>query len=372
MKPVTAPDIAVVIPARNEEERIAACLAALAGQCPGRVAVILVVNNTTDRTEDVARDAAGQLGLDLTVLSLRLGAQEGVGTARRIGCDHALRSLPALRYLFTTDADGIVDKHWISRTIAHLKAVDAVCGKIEPMAREAGILAAMDRHLGALEGLYRRLVQDFYARHVPGCADLAGTHGEAAGASLAFTRDAFVAAGGFAPIKCGEDRRIVRTLRGLGCKVRHADDVTVQVSCRLSGRAAGGMSDALRARIGQADYLIDDCLPPADWLTRRAYTETLGPWPPLVPTRFRIKVCDLPRHIEMLKTYRNSEWLIPAPDAPAATLSQSVRDSEAPEWGSATVPADPRPQTRRDTFPGTSVAILKPTVGTADPERSPR
>ena len=51
-------DIAVIIPARNEEDRIGPCLTALAGQCSARVTVILVVNNTVDRTSDIARETA--------------------------------------------------------------------------------------------------------------------------------------------------------------------------------------------------------------------------------------------------------------------------------------------------------------------------
>ncbi|MGK7753089.1 glycosyltransferase family A protein [Roseovarius sp. C03] len=108
MRPAPAKDTAIVIPARNEEKRIAHCLNALAEQCSARVVVIVVVNNSTDSTVARARDAALRLGLDLRVLQRRLEPHEGVGTARRIGCDHALQHVPALRYLLTTDADCIV------------------------------------------------------------------------------------------------------------------------------------------------------------------------------------------------------------------------------------------------------------------------
>ncbi|MFW8637555.1 hypothetical protein [Cribrihabitans pelagius] len=238
--------------------------------------------------------------------------------------------------MLTTDADCIVGPHWLPRNIAHLTEVDAVCGKVEPIVAEADILNGMNPQLAALEGRYRTLVQNFYMRHAPRCADLAGTHGEAAGASLAFTKMAYLAVGGFVSARCGEDRQIVRMMRDRGCKVRHADDVTVQASCRLTGRATGGMSDALKARIGGADYLIDDCLPPADWLIRRAGSGTLGPWPAQVSGRLRFKVRDLPRHIEMLETCRNSGRAIPAPEAPAATLSSSHLGTSMPSGGAIT------------------------------------
>ncbi|WP_299793872.1 glycosyltransferase family 2 protein [uncultured Marivita sp.] len=334
-----AKDTAIVIPARNEEARIGACLTALAGQ--GNAVVILVLNNTTDRTGSVAHDIAARHDLDLTVLERTLPSREGVGTARRIGCDHALQTMPALRYLLTTDADCIVAPDWIAQNLAHLKTADAVCGKVDLIAGEADILDGMDPHLAELEGIYRALVQDIYARQAPGSADIGYTHGEAAGASLGFTRAAYLAGGGFAPVRCGEDRRIVRALRAAGCRVRHADDVTVQASCRLIGRAAGGMSDALKARIGDLDYLIDDCLPPADWLVRQASGKTLGPWPPQVPARFRLHVRDLPQHIEILEKFRNSERLISASIASAATMPCSHLDTLLPGKGSANVPAGP-------------------------------
>lgn len=341
MTRASAKDTAVVIPARNEEARIGACLAALAGQCAERVSVILVVNNTTDRTSGTARDIAAQLGLDLTVLERTLGSHEGVGTARKTGFDYALLTMQHLRYLLTTDADCIVAPDWIARNLAHLEKADAICGKIDLIADEADILNGMDRHLATLEGTYRKLVQSIYACHSSGCSDIASTHGEAAGASLAFVKSAYLAVGGFAPIPCGEDRRIVRALRSAGCKVRHSSDVTVQASCRLTGRALGGMSDALKARISGVDYLIDDCLPPAEWLVTQAKHETLGPWPPLVPARYRVKVRDLPRHIEKLKSFWNSRGRIPASIVRADIAPSSHIGTRQPDGGPAIVRADP-------------------------------
>ncbi len=170
MSPITIKDIAIIIPARNEEGRIVTCLSALAGQCRARVTVILAVNNTSDRTIDTARDTAARHGLHLAVLERALSANQSVGTARRIGDDHALQNTPDLRYLLTTDANCIVAPDWIARNIANLKTVDAVCGKVDLTAGEADILESM-------AGIYRQLVQDIYARRSPGCADIGGIGG---------------------------------------------------------------------------------------------------------------------------------------------------------------------------------------------------
>jgi glycosyltransferase involved in cell wall biosynthesis len=60
----------VVVPARDEQDRIEACLEALAAQTVGRhrFETILVADACRDRTEQVARDTAARLGLTLTVL----------------------------------------------------------------------------------------------------------------------------------------------------------------------------------------------------------------------------------------------------------------------------------------------------------------
>ena len=164
----------------------------------------------------------------------------------------------------------------------------------------------MDPHLAELEGIYRALVQDIYARHAPGCVDIADTHGEAAGASLAFTRTAYLDVGGF-----------------------------------------------------------DDCLPSANWLVRQACGKTLGPWPPHVPARFRLHVQDLPRHIEILENFENSERLISASIVRAAATPCSHLGMPAPDKGSAIALADSDPQTCR--APEERMSVTTQTNGSAIP-----
>lgn len=299
-------DVAVIIPARNEADRIEACLTALANQSPQRVTIVLVINNTTDDTAEVARRCSALHGLDLQIVECVLPANQGVGLARKIGCDHALHLMPNLNYLLTTDADCLVAPNWISRNVAQLKSIDAVCGKVKLIAAEAGVLSGMDVTFATHEGTYKQLVQDLYAKHAEGCGDIKGTHGEAAGASLALCKKSYIAVGGFETLKCGEDRQIIRVLRNSAHKVRHVDDVVVYASCRLLGRADGGMSDALKARISGADYLIDDSLADASWIVANVKAGTLGVWPPLVPPSRRVNVRDLPQNIALLQRFLNA------------------------------------------------------------------
>ena len=60
----------VVVPARNEQDKIGACLSALAQQTisPEAFETILVADACEDRTEAVARATAPAHGLTLTVL----------------------------------------------------------------------------------------------------------------------------------------------------------------------------------------------------------------------------------------------------------------------------------------------------------------
>ncbi|OSP54372.1 glycosyltransferase family 2 protein [Pseudoruegeria sp. SK021] len=299
----TTNDTAIIIPARDEADRIAACLTALAGQMSGRVRVVLVVNNTVDDTGAVAQRVAAQHRIDLDLLTVDLPPDQGVGLARRIGCAHARRQMPGLRFLLTTDADCIVTPNWVVRNIAHLQSADLVCGRIDVIAQEAAILDKMDRVAATREGEYRRLVQQVFSRYAAGCADIDGTHGDAAGASLALRATCYDAVGGFEPIRCGEDRQIARACRASGYLVRHADDVVVHASCRLTGRAAGGMSEALTLRTTGTDYFIDDSLPEAERLIQYVASGTLPTWPPCVPGSDRVHVRGLPRNINLLKEF---------------------------------------------------------------------
>lgn len=326
MTPAIRKDIAIVIPARNEAARIGACLAALAGPDAERAVVVLAINNTADATAARARAAARRAGLALRILTCRLTGHQGVGAARNLGGRVALRDLPGLRFILTTDADCVAGPDWIARNLRHLREVDILCGHIQPMAAKSAIFQRMDMTLATHEGRYRRLVQQLYARFAPGCADLLDSHGEAAGASLALRRSAWLALGGFDPVTSGEDRQLVRRARQAGLKVRHAGDVVVQASCRLDGRARGGMAQALKDRLDRDDYRVDDCLPDAEWLVRNAAAGTLGPWPPCVPDRARLRAGDLPRHIAILDGFlttspRGSLAGAPAlgPGAPAAS-----------------------------------------------------
>ncbi|RYI11876.1 MAG: glycosyltransferase family 2 protein, partial [Acetobacteraceae bacterium] len=93
----------VVIPARDEADRITECLAALAGQGAD---VLVVANNCTDDTADLAlRAGAAVIGCTI--------ADGGVGAARRLGVAEGMRRSTNLRWLMTSDADCLVAPDWV-------------------------------------------------------------------------------------------------------------------------------------------------------------------------------------------------------------------------------------------------------------------
>src|SRR5690606_18338666 len=197
-------------------------------------------------------------------------ASQGVGTARRIGCEAAARAAPALRNLMTTDADCIAAPDWIAANLRHLRRFDAVCGAVSPMAAESAILCDLPAEESQNEADYRVLVQRFYSLVYPEPHMPLPHHGEAPGASLAVTLQSYRSVGGFSDRRTGEDRDLARRLRRSGFRVRHASDVRVEASCRLTGRTPGGMAEALRDRLAGKCYRVNDALPPAAWLLAHA------------------------------------------------------------------------------------------------------
>jgi GT2 family glycosyltransferase len=315
----------VIVPARNEERRIAECLRALARQADADLGIVLVANNCNDATVSVARDIADTTGLMLDVVTCTLDAGSGVGTARRLGCVRGLTVWPGAGHLLTTDADCVVSPDWVARNRFHLAQVAGVCCRVAPMAAELSVLRDIELAPAEMEGRYEALVMAFYRHHRSDPGGLDGDHGCTAGASLGIGTAAYLSVGGFADLVTGEDRDLVRRLKAGGFDVLHAGDVCVAASCRLDGRAGGGMSDALRARAKRTDYLIDDALPPAQTLVNAAANGRLGPWPMQVAPHDRLRARDLAPHIAHLEQALGALRLTPPDVSDAITAAGSAR-----------------------------------------------
>jgi hopene-associated glycosyltransferase HpnB len=106
--PARWPDVVAVVPARNEADCIAASIGSLMRQdYPGALAIILVDDDSTDGTADVARRV--QRPRSLTVARSRPLPEGWTGKvfALKHGADLAESATPRPRYLLFTDADVI-------------------------------------------------------------------------------------------------------------------------------------------------------------------------------------------------------------------------------------------------------------------------
>jgi GT2 family glycosyltransferase len=267
------PAIVVAIPARNEAQRIAACLAALDRQEQRPDSVVLLLNNCTDATETIARDLAPSLRFNLQVVCRELPLpQANAGNARRIAMALAAGLAGPDGVLLCTDADTIVPPDWVRRNVAALRqGADLICGQavIDPI--EAGMIPP---HLHAddlLEGRLIGLLDDMAWIIDPDPNDPLPRHTEASGASLAVSVAAFGRAGGIPPMASGEDRAFVAALRRFDGRIRHDPAIKVVVSARTVGRAEGGMAETIRRRMVQQDEFTDDQVEPA-YLALRRFT----------------------------------------------------------------------------------------------------
>ncbi len=238
--------VAVGVPARNEESRIATCLdRLLALGSDTRVSsfeVVVLANNCTDDTARIA----GAYGPRCKAIALDLPAERAnAGWARRLALDAAANRLRAdTDVLMSTDADTLVTANWLSRTLDHLDdGWDAVAGlaRLDPRdlrgfdRHHRRRLAMIQKHENAMTRLRARTqAEEPWPRHF-----------YEGGASIATTLAAYRRTGGAPTPAVGEDKALFDAIRQAGGRVRHPTDVRVTTSARLEGRAPGGASDTL-------------------------------------------------------------------------------------------------------------------------------
>jgi GT2 family glycosyltransferase len=257
--------IVVAIPAKNEAERILACLRALARQTCRPQTVLVLANNCSDETAAIAARATSEFPYRLQVTRHCFPEQNAhAGYARRLAM--ALSEQGARRdgVLLTTDADAVPAPDWIERNCkAIADGADLVCGRIALDPLEAGLIPSRVHADNALERRFVGLLDRIADRLDPDPADPLPRHTQAAGASLAVTTAAFRRVGGIPAVPSGEDRAFVRALASVDARIRHDPSARVLVSGRTVGRAPGGMADTIRRRIQQQDEFTDDQVEPA-------------------------------------------------------------------------------------------------------------
>jgi glucosyl-3-phosphoglycerate synthase len=284
----------VVIPARDEEHLIGACLEALARQTVPTASfeTIVVLDRCTDRTEHVASGTANALGLGLTLLG---GPGAGAGAARRAGMDAAARRLLGLGLgdglIACTDADSRPAPDWLERQLEHIpRGARVIAGLIElddesSSRLPAGVLHKRRRDAAEQLSRVRRVEPD-------------AAHHHFAGASLGVTADLYREVGGLEPVGALEDAAFEARLREYGIPILRADDVRVRTSARLHGRAQRGLA---------VDIAV------STWSERRRYRAAEFP----------------PARLLADKASASVTVIIPTKEC-AATIGGVVRDTVAP------------------------------------------
>ncbi len=273
----------VAIPVRDEVDRIGPCLDALIAQRDGAgrplpngaVAVVLLLNNCTDATAQVARDRLARSAMPALIAEIRLPPfQANAGFARGLAMDVAALWLEQAGRpdagLLTTDADSQVPPDWVDRAgLAFAAGCGAVAGRVRLDPDELAALPAALRQRAALEDDYEAALLQLAARMDPCSRDPWPNHRTASGASFGVTLAAYRAVGGLPDAPCGEDRALARALRCADIPIRHDPHLLVTTSARLDGRAVGGAADTLRERCNNPDGPGDAELETAPGAVRR-------------------------------------------------------------------------------------------------------
>lgn len=303
--------VVIAIPARNEANRIWLLLDALsaaAGRCHLPVTALVLANNCRDRTAAVA-DACSSPSMPVTVYETFFpDGFASAGRARRTAMELAARD-GAL--LMTTDADAVPHPAWIAAALRETDAgADLVCGTIA--ARVDHVLAtASGARITRAESAYGALVHEI--RHcmdrMAGRQSVAGPrpHYMESGASLAIRADAYRVIGGLPAVDSSEDRALAHRAERNGLTVRYVDDMRMQVSARLHGRARGGMAECLRLRMCDGDPTADQAMLPLAML-RHLWRRAMDGHADAYPDRGRtwgagLRASDLERDLPELERF---------------------------------------------------------------------
>lgn len=221
------PHVAVVIPVHDESELLARCLqsvVAAADAARHRVTTSIVV------VLDDCSDDSPAIAVRHPVVTVTIDAGR-VGTARRVGVEHALERIALAErsraWLAHTDADSVVPANWITHQLDLREAgAEVVIGTVRP-------------DFADLTPEHRVQWLATHRRGEP--------NGHVHGANLGILAGVYRRAGGFSDVAEHEDVLLVQAAVRDGAVVVASDDAEVETSGRLVGRTPGGYAGHLRA-----------------------------------------------------------------------------------------------------------------------------
>lgn len=251
LKAPEAVDLVVCVPARDEAARLPTLLEALAAQSlGGQIEVVIALNNTTDKSGEIAENARsnyrGRLRIHIKNATFPPDLAHA-GSARRLAMNTGLALLSGREdgILVSTDADTRPPPQWLHATICGFaRGADIVGGRIVIDSREE-----MPHEVVALKkahDAYWEAVREIEDALDPLPWNPAPRHGDHTGASLALRGGLYARCGGVPLLRSGEDRALVAAATACGGRLAHPADVFTFVSSRRDGRAEGGMAQAMQ------------------------------------------------------------------------------------------------------------------------------
>jgi glycosyltransferase involved in cell wall biosynthesis len=220
--------IAVVVPAANEERRIARCLSAIAA---ARMHLQRTRQEITVRTVvvlDSCQDATAAIAATFGEVRSIATTAGSVGAARRAGASAVLTASGSLSelWLANTDADSQVPVNWLTGMVAEAElGAQLVLGTAIPG-------PDLDPEARAL----------WLSRH-----DLRAGHPHVHGANFGIRGDIYRGLGGWQPLVTGEDADLAgRAGRSGRLRISRTAAIPVVTSVRRRGRAPRGFSSYLR------------------------------------------------------------------------------------------------------------------------------
>ena len=214
------PPVTVLVPARDEGERIGACLRSVLAQDYPDVRVVAVDDRSTDRTAAVIAEAAAADG---RVTAVRIGAADlpagwcGKNFALHTGVSHAAaadaeRTAPWLAFV---DADVVLDPHALRTAVALSVAKRYDVTSFLPRTERVSFFHDV------AEPVFGAFVLGVYGAALTnhdGHRDVAFANGQ----FMLFRRSAYDAVGGHAAVagRCCEDVALARRAKAMGYRVR--------------------------------------------------------------------------------------------------------------------------------------------------------